>query len=487
MASSQDALLSATALSDCTISIAGAVVGSTVNLSITASGAQRVITLPGGSSVTISATKTQLITGYTDDGSSWKFVDLGQALDTTVVFSPSALFVDPVNGSDAAAGGEATPLLTATKAMQIAGDNTDIYLRAGNHPAITSMTGATSRNNYCRIQPYPGEIPVITGEWVLGRQKDTFNNSVSYIRYVELIGLNFANGLVFSWGSSYMRVRGCSFSGIRSVDIKDGVSNVGIYDNTMLMSQVADSYGPHLDSYVGAEDITNVDILRNEIRSRTVGINLRRVNNALVEDNNIYGQEFQAPSGTHTDGIRTFGGGTDLIVRRNKIHDLAAIPWFINDGDMTNVEFSNNLIYNVTGGFLSSEIFDVNGYKFVNNTIIGTVTFEGLTLGARGIVMANNVIVGGCSKSPSNAIATMTYQNYNIITGFTNLTLGANDTTTAPTFIDSANGDYHLGPADTRARNTGIGGTVGGFAQPTLDLDKVTRSGAWDRGSYNAD
>ncbi len=295
------------------------------------------------------------------------------------------------------------------------------------------------------------------------------------------------------------------------ITLQDGVSNVTIENNQIELDDLAQtvsrtgvffSSGSCTTAADGTktceQSISHVKIVGNIITGGVVGVNARKFSNLTIENNDISGQR-RALVGTtcvHTDSVRTFAGGENLIVRDNYIHDMDAQGFFIKDGPVSGLTLENNVITSAiilnrtcsdptASGFREVNIYEVSNAKIMNNTVAGQFRFSG---GATGVNLSNNIMtalevagtafssrghnllgaISGVSLAPGDVIGSPTYDAVNkhhLAAGSLGIDAGTSEA--APATDKDGNGRIDI-PAIT---NTGSG------TQPYFDV------GAYEHGS----
>jgi hypothetical protein len=169
------------------------------------------------------------------------------------------------------------------------------------------------------------------------------------------------------------------------------------------------------------------------------GVNARNFRGLLIEGNEIT-RVASYDGVVHPNAIRTFAGGSGLVVRGNFIHDNVAQGFFIKDGKVTDVTLENNVIVRTGSTFKDVNIYDVDGLKMVNNTIWGKgMVFQGTTTG---VMLRNNILSNLTTNA--NTPLSAAQENYNLIAS--GLRLGPNDIAVPPQFVDPDRLDYRLAP-----------------------------------------
>lgn len=98
-----------------------------------------------------------------------------------------------------------------------------------------------------------------------------------------------------------------------------------------------------------------------------------------------------------------------------------------------------------------------------------------------GACRLKNVLIQGATGAAANIVATTPDEAVDILTQDASGTSGNQNQTV--TFVDAANWDYHLGGADTNAKDQGTSLAADGAWPFTTDGDGATRSGSWDIGA----
>ncbi|HEV7482616.1 MAG TPA: right-handed parallel beta-helix repeat-containing protein [Solirubrobacterales bacterium] len=185
---------------------------------------------------------------------------------------------------------------------------------------------------------------------------------------------------------------------------------------------------------------------------------LQRFEALRIENNQIW---IADEDGNHNDGLQTVWGGRGLIFRGNWMRGGAGSQgFFIKDGEVTNVTFEDNLIAGrpskapYAGAPL--QVFDTvpnaadpfyTGYGLLirHNTIWSNPNTSYVReCQNKAIMVELNVMDGWGAPDGTSCVLSQLTQDYNVITGGTIGKRGAHDTSTAPSFVDSANQDWQL-------------------------------------------
>jgi hypothetical protein len=143
------------------------------------------------------------------------------------------------------------------------------------------------------------------------------------------------------------------------------------------------------------------------------------------------------------------------------------------------VYFYNNVVWNINKTINSTGMYHAGttGY-FYNNTVDGGRIGVWGSSGTETLI--NNIVIVG-SADLAFYLCTSGQNNYNSTNQATG-SGGANDRVSQTfTFVDSANGDYHLQSGDGGAKDFGVSDPGSGLYSD--DIDNVTRTGTWDIGA----
>jgi hypothetical protein len=181
--------------------------------------------------------------------------------------------------------------------------------------------------------------------------------------------------------------------------------------------------------------------------------------------------------GGHNDGLQTVWGGRGLIFKGNWIRGGAGSQgFFIKDGEVTNVTFEDNLVAGrpskapYAGSPL--QVFDVvpnsadpfyTGYGMYirHNTIWSNPNIVyARECQNKKIFVELNVMDGFSAPDGTSCVLSELTQDYNVITGGTIGKRGAHDTSSQPTFADSANQDWQLTSGSAGNFSTGRAGVT---------------------------
>jgi hypothetical protein len=196
---------------------------------------------------------------------------------------------------------------------------------------------------------------------------------------------------------------------------------------------------------------------------------VQRFEGLRIEGNQIWVAD---EDGGHNDGLQTVWGGRGLIFKGNWIRGGAGSQgFFIKDGEVTNVTFEDNLVAGrpsklpYAGSPL--QFFDVvpnaadpfyTGYGILirHNTIWSNPNIVyARECQSKKIAVELNVMDGFSAPDGASCVLSELTQDYNVVTSGSIGRRGAHDTSSQPTFVDSANQDWQL--TSGSAGNFGVG------------------------------
>jgi len=144
----------------------------------------------------------------------------------------------------------------------------------------------------------------------------------------------------------------------------------------------------------------------------------------------------------------------------------------------------NNIIYDMGYGIIISQGSTAQVY---NNTVIDGFGYGFYVNGAGNVVAKNNISYNNID----NYVADTVYDDYSR----NNLSGPSSDASIPSTnarngvrvnFVDAANDDFHLSPADSGARNYGVDLSNDTSISFPFDIDRQDRKGTWDIGADEA-
>jgi len=245
----------------------------------------------------------------------------------------------------------------------------------------------------------------------------------------------------------------------------------------------------------------NQDIVfrRCKVRQCQVWFNVRMYNNFTIEDCEMWDVSTIGGLGTgasdqHTDGIRTYGGGSNWTVKRNILWNCGGLLFFTKDGIDINLLVENNLFGPCPINW-RSDIVTVSGLTVVNNTWLSNVTFRRQSAAVdqpvEHVIWFNNYCAGNVSNIDLGSLLQFDFKDNNRHSSTSNVTPGTNGTTAAAEFNsigdpwDFPDGNNYIpSAADVIARNAGIS-AGGAYSAPSNDIINNPRPvGAFDIGAY---
>ena len=348
---------------------------------------------------------------------------------------------------------EAKPWCSIERALSAAPARSVVYLRAGTYPRL-DLEGAP-RKTGLTVRSYPGERVTVEGA-LIGKERN-----------IRLERLRITRGVVIGPGARNITIRKNRLDPA-GILIEEGSARVLVRDNYV---KNPEGSGVHFSATPGEPPIRHVRIRNNHFDNiGVVGVNARHFRNLLIDANEFEG--IHSWDGVvHPDVIRTYDGGTKLVVRRNFIHDNAAQGFFIKDGTVHNVLFENNVIVRMKGAFQAVNIYDVERIKLLNNTILDTAVFQGE---ATGVVLKNNIFNVLAVTSDDTTFA---YNDHNMaMKDSFGLPQGAHDVLRTPRFRSQ----FRLAPGSP---GIDAGTSVGAPKRDRLGRRRVDVRGVPNRGT----
>ncbi|MEM7127154.1 MAG: right-handed parallel beta-helix repeat-containing protein [Chloroflexota bacterium] len=290
------------------------------------------------------------------------------------------------NGNDGRSGSEAQPLKTIQKAVYLAQAGDTIYVRAGTYHEEVRVATSGTANRPLRLLAYPGETPVIDGEYTLpGGPPDGCSNVAP--------GHCFVYKPLVSIEGSHVEFRG--FKVIRSYGRGIGVkSPSGSRTSNVLIDEciVRDirSAAIHVlrSSYVTVQncDVSHGANFATHSRRASelnwpVVVNMVGSDHVTVRRSKIYE--------SWGEGIAAGRDSTNIVIEDNIIYDNYALQAYLHRSQ--DVTLQRNLIYHTNAqafrrGNNPSSCIVVNNESYFPNSL----------LTAR-IKIRNNVVTG-CSQ-----------------------------------------------------------------------------------------
>lgn len=351
-----------------------------------------------------------------------------------------------------------TPWCSLSRAIAAAEPGGTVLVRRGSYPQITVSGGARKLT----VRGYRSESPRVSGAII-----DSTN--------VSLRGLRLTDTVLIDEGSRGTRLIDNSISAVRSaVVLQDGVSDVVVEDNRV---SAPEGSGVFFSSGPGNPPIVGVTIRGNVFDDMGVtGVNARNFRDLLIEGNEIT-RVASWDGEVHPNAIRTYGGGSRLVVRGNFIHDNVAQGIFIKDGKVTDVLLENNVVVRTGSSFKDVNIYDVDGLKVVNNTFWGKgMVFQDT---ATDVLLRNNILTV-LGTNPGTPLSSDS-ENHNLIARGSRW--GTDDIARRPRFVDPDRLDYRLAPGSpgVDAGTSDQSPARDRLGSPRVDDPRTPNSGSGDR------
>jgi Right handed beta helix region len=397
---------------------------------------------------------------------------------------PPTVYVD-VDGrggacSDARGAAEAqnpaTPVCTIDRGIDIAPSGATVRVRGGNYGEVTASGG--SRTGLVTVAAQPGEsvsLPNVSiendasflrfeGLHLTGGSDVTFRVEEGDSHDIQLVGsdvLSDAGDAVdLRWGASGILIEG------NRINSRPGGAGGG--GNGISLTSTTRRPGVPDPGATVHPPVRNVVIRNNYFESiGTDAIRPANFDNLVVEGNEITGVN---ENGSHNDVMQTVWGGDHFIFRNNYVHDNEGQGFFIKDGEVTDVDFVNNVFVRNTGNGYQFNVYDTIGLRVLNNTIWDNQANMILRNGLRNVVMRNNLIQRLDSAASDGAELRASWsEDHNLIGGSTSWSFrGPHDLSGSPAFVNAGARDYRLTAASA--------GVDAGSADGAPPVDKACRA-----------
>ena len=352
--------------------------------------------------------------------------------------SAATIYVAPGGAGDGSSAASPKPSIAAAYAIANQGDI--IQMAAGTYtsmPNVPAKAATATWTQNVTVQPAPGATVTVNGTQCL-----------IYGERITLKGLTLRSRIAARRGSNYFIMENC-FSQLDPGQVSS--LTVG-GDHCIIRNNIFDGGTGDADGLVIAS-----------------GSPTLRCSDILIEDNIIRNYVYAA-GGLHEDGIQMYDT-MNVTIRRNYITNVGNSAIIFSGGsgnqNMDNVLIENNFISKGAGAS-SSITMDIRyaygtNIKVVNNTIIGTA----YPVPNAGNVFRNNILSWLSGKNSGED------HNYIVAwnTGVGVVPSPTSHTGPLPAFVDAANGDYHISPANTvdlKFASTTL--------MPTTDFDGETRT-----------
>jgi hypothetical protein len=293
------------------------------------------------------------------------------------------------NGNNSNPGTLLQPWLTIQYAANNVAPGDTVYIREGSY-AKWKVNVSGTINNPIIFKNYPGELPVINGNWVDGPGVEI--RGVSYIiidgiKFHQLKGDNFRGNGVHIEGSTNGVATPASNIIVRNCKV-DGTSNAGIYVCGLIMgSTIPVNNYRTFDITIENNDVTNTNYPSggNECISLGGGTDGFIIRNNYVHDSRQY-------------GIDAKFGARNGQIYGNVIHNMEKHGIYIDTNSRTleNIDIYNNFVYNckANGLTLARESAREPKVPMMRNIRIFDNVFTGCRRGIMAYIHPNDNLSG---------------------------------------------------------------------------------------------
>lgn len=223
--------------------------------------------------------------------------------------------------------------------------------------------------------------------------------------------------------------------------------------------------------------VPNVSELTIANSTAFVRIHNLQIYNSDINTDNIWGILVNVTT-SQTGSLYIYNN----CLRGNVDHDWYDVAiYYLGNGSSITSYIYNNWIYNwgKSDSHYGAIVFDDAAAAttyFENNTCVGN--YAGIVVVLGTVTARNNIIKD--SGNTYTYVGTFT-GDYNVTDGTDVTSQGANSHTGHTfSFVDAANGDFHLLSTDTGAIDLGTSSVNSGY---TVDIDNVARGATWDIGA----
>ncbi len=270
-----------------------------------------------------------------------------------------------------------SPTSDIPAAVQNATDGSTICLSAGNYPNLTLQGQHTSDVILTNV---PGAKVVVGLGTVASNQAISILPKTSHLVIRNLFingGVNMKSDVNY----------GASFITLDHNDIAPVGFGIGINGGVNCQIENPPSSYAYDPACRSLKKVTNITVSGNRLRypktTEELGVNIQQdairlsnFDNVRITANEITNVVLPSSGATiytvaHNDCLQTFWGGSNLTYDHNYQHDNNCQGFFIKDGDVTNVNVTNNLfvrnrVTNKTA--YTIQVFNTHNYVQRNNT-----------------------------------------------------------------------------------------------------------------------
>jgi hypothetical protein len=346
------------------------------------------------------------------------------------------------------------PWCSLERAVEKAPAGSLVLVRRGSYGPV-SLKGKPSGT--LRFKAYPGErVSLGAVDIPTGR--------------LRIEGFRITGGVNIEAGAAHVALVRNRFvtdgaPGRSSLNIGAGARRILVAGNQIAQrASVRGSNAINFNSTNALPPITAVTIRDNGIGPVPGGgdaIQAKHTRGLVIEHNDIFGVRAPPGSGAHPDAFQSIYGATDLTIKDNFIHDIAAQGIFLQEfqGENRGFDAHDNVIARVAYPFVA---FSANAAQasITHNTVDGV--FRVTALDGKARVLDNIATFGLLSGGQIGR------EDYNLAQNFT-ATKGPHSIVGKPQYRDITRNDYSLAPGSPGYR-AGAAGKDLGSRRPAFRL-----------------
>jgi hypothetical protein len=225
-----------------------------------------------------------------------------------------------------------------------------VCLPAGDYSSLM-LSGAHTAN--VTIEPNPGSLALLAGVTVAAQASN-----------ITIHDFSIGGGVSIGAGASHITVDHNDIDGEGPGGDGEGVETLSV--------NCSAANAPKYTGCTSTPPITYLTISNNRIHGYGHGsedaIHLNNWHHVRVTANDFYNLE---ETENHTDALQSVWGGSDLVFDHNYEHDNQSQGFFIKDGDVSQVNVTDNLFLRNNNGGLEEnniQVFNTAEFTMTHNT-----------------------------------------------------------------------------------------------------------------------